>query len=199
MSDQTENKPTPRLNKHKVMNTLKGVGLIVIFGLAYLLFWPVPVKPLAWEAPVNKGYTGDFTPNMKLAGLKQLSIGEHHGPEDVAVRREGDKWFVYTSTQSGHVLKIDPFTDTHSVFAETGGAALGVQFDALGNLIVADAHKGLLSIDPTGKITVLTNTIDGTAIKYADELDIAEDGKIYFSDASTKFSAKAAGSTAASP
>jgi len=45
--------------------------------------------------------------------------------------------------------------------------------------------------------TVLTDHADGLPILYADELDIAKDGKIYFSDASTKFGAKASGSTLA--
>ena len=44
---------------------------------------------------------------------------------------------------------------------------------------------------------VLTDTVDGTPILYADDLDIGPDGVIYFSDASTKFGAQAHGSTLA--
>ena len=32
----------------------------VVLGLAYLLFWPVPVAPVAWDAPENAGFTGAF-------------------------------------------------------------------------------------------------------------------------------------------
>lgn len=175
------------------------LGLSLIAGLAYLLLWPVAIAPVAWDAPTTKGYTGQFTPNMKLANLKMLAIGKHHGPEDVDGRKENGQWMIYTSTQSGDILKINPRENTSTIFANTGGVALGLQFDANGDLIIADAHKGLLKLDgTTGKVTVLTNTTDeGSPIVYADELDIAEDGKIYFSDASTKFGAKAAGSTLA--
>lgn len=175
------------------------IGLFGLFVgcLAYLLLWPVPIQPVAWDAPTNKGYVEEFTPNMQLAGLKTLAIGEHHGPEDVDGRIEDGTWMIYTSTQSGDIIKINSRDNTHTVFANTGGVALGLQFDASGNLIVADAHKGLLSLDREGTITLLTNSVDGTSIDYADEMAIGLDGKIYFSDASTKFSAKTVGDTLA--
>ena len=170
----------------------------VVVLLAYLLLWPVPIEPVAWSAPVNKGYSGSFTVNDELSGLQRLSIGDHHGPEDVAGRIENGQMVVYTSTQSGDIIRIDPLTESHQVVVNTGGVALGLQFDAAGNLIVADAHLGLLQIDAQHNITVLTNQAEGgSPILYADELDIGADGKIYFSDASTKFGAKAAGSTMA--
>ena len=44
-----------------------------------------------------------------------------------------------------------------------------------------------MSIDGSGQITLLTNTVNGNPIGVADDLDIATDGVIYFSDASDKF------------
>jgi sugar lactone lactonase YvrE len=181
---------------------LKKLGLplltFVFVLTAYLLLWPVPIEPVAWDSPSNKGYSGQFAVNKKLSDLKRLSIGEHHGPEDVAGRMESGEMVLYTSTQSGDIIRIVPSSNSHEVVVNTGGVALGLQFDAVGNLIVADAHKGLLQIDPQRKITVLSNQAENQSpILYADELDIAADGKIYFSDASTKFGAKAAGSTMA--
>ncbi|HHL43366.1 MAG TPA: SMP-30/gluconolactonase/LRE family protein [Hellea balneolensis] len=172
-------------------------AFLVLAGLAYLLFWPVPISPKAWDAPKNAGYTGPFVPNTELVGLKSLTIGDHHGPEDVAAKQVDGKWQIYTSTQSGDIIRIDPVANTATVVGNTGGVALGLDIDADGNLIIADAHKGLLRMDEAGKITVLSDRADGIPIQYADELAIASDGKIYFSDASTKFGAKAAGSTLA--
>jgi sugar lactone lactonase YvrE len=77
----------------------------------------------------------------------------------------------------------------------TEGRPLGIDFDSKGNLIVADAFRGLLSIAPDGSITELATTAGGIPIRYADDVDVAADGKIYFSDASTKFGAKEAGGT----
>jgi sugar lactone lactonase YvrE len=65
-------------------------------------------------------------------------------------------------------------------------------------LIAADAFRGLLSIAPDGTITELAIEADGVPIRYADDVDVAADGKICFSDASTKFVAKKRGTYEAS-
>lgn len=168
------------------------IGLLVFTG-TYLSLWPVPIDPASWDAPTDKGYVKDFEPNTELANLERLSIGDLHGPEDVVM--SGGK--IYVSSQEGKVLEINPMTNTHRQYADTGGSALGMEMDANGNLIIADAFRGLLAVSPDGAVTVLTDEVNGTPILYADDLDIAADGIIYFSDASTKFGAKAIGSTLA--
>lgn len=169
-----------------------GVGGVALLG-AYLSFWPVVIDPVPWDAPENKGYVGDFAPNEDLANLERLSIGDIHGPEDVVMH----KGKLFVSSQEGKIIEIDPVANMHRVFADTKGSALGMEMDAAGNLIIADAFRGLLSVSPDGNVTVLTDEVNGTPIAYADDLDIAEDGTIYFSDASTKFGAEAIGTTLA--
>ncbi len=83
-------------------------------------------------------------------------------------------------------------------WVNTGGRPLGIDFDGRGNLIVADGYVGLLSIAPDGKITKLLTEVDGVALGFTDDVDVAGDGKIYFSDASVKFKAKTYGTLAAS-
>ena len=62
-------------------------------------------------------------------------------------------------------------------------------FDFDNNLIVADAIQGLISINKEGVATTLTikSDSDNILLGFTDDLDIATDGKIYFSDASDKF------------
>ena len=67
------------------------------------------------------------------------------------------------------------------------GRPLGLAFDPGGNLIVADAIKGLLSIARDGAVTVLTTEADGVPFGCTNDLDVAADGTIYFTDASSKF------------
>ena len=171
-------------------------GLAVLMALvSYLLLWPVEIDPQQWEPPVSTGFEGPFEPNQRLTSLELISLGDIHGPEDVVARREGNSWQLFVSSQTGDILKIDPETKFIEKFAKTGGVPLGMEFDQYGNLIVADAYKGLLSIAPDGSVSVLTDTFEGAPILYADDLDIDEEGVIYFSDASTKFGAEASGST----
>lgn len=53
---------------------------------------------------------------------------------------------------------------------------------------MADADRGLLAVRPDGKLELLANTAGGVPFRFTDDVDIARDGKIYFSDASHKFS-----------
>ncbi len=168
--------------------------LISVLFVAYVLFWPVPVEPVSWQSPANPGYTGSFAANTRLKAIETLSIGLHHGPEDIALDGEGR---IYAATGEGWIVRLDADGANPTAWVETGGRPLGIDFDGSGSLIVADAYLGLLSISPDGLVTILTNSVDGTPILYADDVDIAPDGTIYFSDASTKFSAAAYGSTLA--
>lgn len=171
-------------NKRAALTTrllLLALAAIVI----YLLTWPVPVEPVAWDAPEDAGYTGEFAVNNALTGIDALSIAPHHGPEDIVADDAGN---LYTGTESGDIIRITADGATE-VFARTGGRPLGLEFDTTGNLIVANGTLGVQSVDSRGHVTLLTSTVGGEAIGYADDLDIAPDGRIYFSDASTKFGA----------
>jgi sugar lactone lactonase YvrE len=122
--------------------------------------------------------------NQKLAGLKMIDLGGEEGPEHVVLARDGK---LYTTVLSGNILRMNPDGSGREVFANTGGRVLGFDFDAAGNLIAADAVKGLLSISPDRKITVLTDAVGGDPIRYADAVVVARNGKMYLSDASTRF------------
>jgi len=166
--------------------------MALCLGGLYLTLWPVPVSPVKWTPPKNQYFTGDFTPNDKLAELERLPLSGNHGPEDAA------RWHgkIYTVSQEGNIIGIDPDSKAVNILTHTGGVPLGIEVNpATNHLIVADAHKGLLSISPNGDVIVLTDSVDDTPILYADDVDIADNGVMYFSDASTKFGAKAHGGT----
>ena len=161
-----------------------GLGVLLLAVVAYLAFWPVPIRAVSWKAPAAPGYVGPHAVNQKLAGLKLIDLGGEEGPEHVVLARDGK---LYTTVLSGNILRMNPDGSGREVFANTGGRVLGFDFDAAGNLIAADAVKGLLSISPDRKITVLTDRVGGDPIRYADAVVVARNGKIYLSDASTRF------------
>ncbi len=168
------------------------VGGVVLVAAAYLAGWPVPIKPVAWSAPVAPGYQGVHAQNTRLAGLKMIDLQGEIGPEHIAVGRDGK---LYTTVLSGNILRMNTDGSAQEVFANTGGRVLGFDFDAAGNLIAADAVKGLLSIAPDGKVTVLTDKVGNDPIRYADGVVVAKSGKMYLSDASTRFAPRDWGGT----
>jgi len=172
----------------------------VALAVVYLCVWPVPVAPVSWTAATAPGYVGPHAVNSKLANLKMIALGSEEGPEHIVIAKDGK---LYTTVASGNILRMNPDGSAQEVFANTGGRVLGFDFDAAGNLIAADAVKGLLAIAPDKKISVLTDKVniqvDGKTvadpIRYADAVVVAKNGKMYFSDASTRFAPASWGGT----
>jgi len=159
-------------------------ALITLALIAYLTLWPVPIHAVAWTAAANPGYAGPHAVNDRLARLNLISLGEEAGPEHIVLARDGK---LYAAVASGRILRMNPDGSGQEVFADTGGRVLGFDFDAIGNLIAADAIKGLLAIGPDRRLTLLVDHVRGDPIRYADAVVVASTGKIYFTDASRRF------------
>ena len=180
-----------------MMKKLFGVlAAMVLAGLAYFCLWPIPIEPVSWDAPAAPGYAGPHAVNDKLAKLNIIDLGAEAGPEHIAMGPDGK---LYTTVASGRILRMQPDGTQQEVFAQTGGRVLGFDFDAKGHLIAADAVKGLLSIAPDKSIKLLTDKVDVNGqpdpIRYADAVVVAQNGKMYLSDASTRFAPKDWGGT----
>lgn len=164
----------------------KALGLLILLlaaGAIFLVATPSPIDPLAWDAPEAPALTGVMEPNDTLMKAQLLGKGKLNGPEDTAIDAQGR---VYAGQADGKIVRINGDNSVET-FADTHGRPLGMDFDANGNLIVADSFKGLLSIDPQGTIKVLSTAADGVPLRFTDDLDIASNGTIYFSDASSRF------------
>ena len=172
----------------------KKLSSMLLALLAYTFFWPVNVDPVSWQAPDNQGYVGEFKQNNLLKRIETVEMKGTHGPEDLVMHNG----LIYGSTREGWIFRHNPASGEMTNWVHTGGSPLGLAFDKENNLLVADAYLGLLKILPDGTVSLLTNQVDGTetdrpSIDYADDLAIAADNRIYFTDASTKFGAKAYG------
>ena len=167
---------------------MKRVALILVALLlvmvAYLLLFPVAINPAAWTPPVAPTLTGDYAQNNRLANVQRISLGEGQHPEDIALDAAGN---IYGGFDDGRIVQVKADGTQPKVFANTNGRPLGLVFDQAGNLIVTDAVKGLLSVDKTGTVRVLATGADGAEFGCLNDLDIAADGTIYFTEASNKF------------
>jgi sugar lactone lactonase YvrE len=157
--------------------------LATSMAIGALLFTSCQIDPLPWYPPQKPAMIGPYEPNEDLEDAELFSGGLLNGPEDVAIDAQGR---LYCGSADGLILRI--LSDGRvEVFAETGGYPLGLDFDPEGNLIVCEPSQGLLSIDPHGNVVILANEAEGLAFKTADDVDVASNGMIYFSDASWKF------------
>jgi sugar lactone lactonase YvrE len=156
---------------------------IVALLVGYLLLWPVPISPAAWSPQAAPELTGIYAQNSGLAKIERLHV-DGFAPEDVAIDSQER---IYCGADDGRIFRFQPDGTRPEVFANTQGRPLGLIFDRDGNLIVADAIKGLLSISRDANISVLTTETEGIPFRCTNDLDIASDGTIYFTDATYKF------------
>jgi sugar lactone lactonase YvrE len=164
---------------------LLAIAASVALLVLYLLAWPVPIAPVAWQAPASPGYSGAHERNDRLAQARLVSIAPEVGPEHIEAGPDGR---LYTGSLSGAVLRIEPDGGEAAVIARTGGRPLGIAFDANGSLLIADAMRGLLVLDASGELRVLTDSVDGTPILFADAVVVADDGKVLVTDATQRLS-----------
>lgn len=179
--------------------------------VAYALFWPSEFMPQPWSPPPAR--TGEAAvKSAPLDRAERLAAGVATGPEDVAVDREGR---LYVGYEDGTIRRFDTNGGNGEVFATTNGRPLGLAFtdgpvapedNAAQNgvaadtgteasadrapsqtLVVADAEKGLLAVAPDGDIQMLARGAGGTPFAFTDDVDVASDGSIYFTDASSKY------------
>jgi sugar lactone lactonase YvrE len=171
-------------------STANIVAAILIALLLYLLLWPVALEPLAWDAPVDAGLIDPFEPNDRLQNSRLIGLGTHEGPEDIVGGPDG---LLYAGTSDGKIIRFTQDGNGLEVYADAGGRPLGMEFDADGSLVVANANLGLQRITPEGVVSTLVNEFDGKKIAYADDVAITRNGTIYFSDASSKYGASVSG------
>ena len=167
-------------NRHKVLNEVYVAPVYLAMG------------------PTQSAEPGSGTPyalNNRLAVADAIGLGELEGPEDV-ILDEGDH--LYCGTRHGEIVRFFAPDYTRSeVFAHVGGFPLGLAFDAQGNLISCVGAMGLYSISPEREVTKLTaettrsltSINDDARLRDPNDLDIAPDGKIYFTDSTKRYDA----------
>ncbi len=110
---------------------------------------------------------------VKLAGGFEFTEGP-------AADAEGNVFFTDIPNSKIHKLSSDGRVST---FVDRTGEANGLYFDGNGNLIACQGGaRKLVSIDKTGKVTVLADKYDGKRLNSPNDLWIDPKGGIYFTD-----------------
>jgi sugar lactone lactonase YvrE len=160
------------------------VVLAALAGLALVLAWSSPLDPVAYKPTPKPPLRAAYAPNRALQGARRIAAGMVRGPEDVAF--DGSPW-LYTGIADGRILRVSLLAEQVEEFAHTGGRPLGLKFDPQGRLIVCDARKGLLAVDRQGRVATLATEAGGRPFRFTNNLDVARDGTVYFTDASDTF------------
>ncbi|GER53077.1 calcium-dependent phosphotriesterase superfamily protein [Striga asiatica] len=166
-------------------------------------FETVKVEMPAWsELPIEK----DHENLLQKSEIKFLN--ELQGPESMAfdpmgrgpytgvadgriVFWDGHKWndFAYTSANRSGLCDPKPSIFGYLKNEHICGRPLGLRFDKkTGDLYIADAYLGLMKVGPEGGLAKsLATEADGIPLRFTNDLDIDEEGNVYFTDSSTNY------------
>jgi sugar lactone lactonase YvrE len=172
----------------------------LVAAAAYMLFWPIPVSPVAWDAPKDLGYSGAHQPNERLKGLQRIALGEGQAGPEHMVAHQG---WLYTGLSNGEVIRVDTAASgQRETVVNTGGRPLGLDVDEQGRLLIADAYKGLLRVTGQGAeariepiLTQVSHPVPDDPVRYADAVKVGPGGTLWLTDASRRFGAQASGGT----
>jgi sugar lactone lactonase YvrE len=113
------------------------------------------------------------------------------GPEDVVFDGLGR---VLAGVADGRILRIalpeSPGGHAHiQEVGRTGGRPLGLEVLPDGRLLVCDAERGLLCLDPDGvqDIEVLADTVAGAPLRFCSNAVAASDGTVLFTVSSCRY------------
>jgi sugar lactone lactonase YvrE len=105
-----------------------------------------------------------------------------HGAEDVVV--DADGW-VLTGTDDGVVWRVRPDGGRIDRVGDTGGRPLGLELLPDGRVLVCDARRGLLALDPrSGSVEELTTLVHGQRMEFCNNAAVHSGGDIWFTDSS---------------
>ena len=156
----------------------------IVLILLYFLFYPTGMMVASWNPPKAPELVGEYQKNNTLSQTEVIYRGKCDRCEDIAIDRDGN---IYGGEINGNIKMFEKGSPSGRILANTGGRPLGLHFDKDGNLIIADAYKGVLSLSKDGELKTLTDSHGDYKFRFADDLDIDSSGVIYFTDAANRF------------
>ncbi len=153
---------------------------------AYLRLPPPPATAENTASP--------YSVNDRLRDVELIGLGEIDAAEDPILDDNDDLFF---GSRKGDIVRyFGPDHKRSEVYAHVGGMPLGMAFDRAGDLVCCIAGMGLYKVvagtREVVKLTDETNRtwlsiIDDSRLRLPDDLDIAPDGRIFFSEATVRF------------
>jgi ribose transport system permease protein len=145
-------------------------------------------------APSTAPETGTaYALNDRLRDVSLIGLGRIESPEDVIFDRDDN---LYAGSRHGDIIRFfPPDYERMEVFAHIGGTPLGMAFDRQDNLYVCVGGMGLYRVTRNRRVEKATDETnrslrsinDDSRLRLADDLDIADDGRIYFSEATVRY------------
>lgn len=180
------------------------LGMVLLAAVAIDVRWlknrhkllsNVYVSPTYAPLPRAPGTEGGspYALNDKLRTVELIGLGAIDGPEDVILDEDDH---IYAGNRTGDIVRfLAPDYSQQEIYAHIGGRPLGMAFSPDGSLLVCVGGMGLYRVTRERDVEKLTDetnrslftVIDDSRLRLADDLDVAPDGRIYFSEATVRY------------
>lgn len=182
------------------------LGLVLLLAVAidakwvknrYKLLSKVYVSPTYGALPdmeyVKPAGESPYALNDRLYRAEPIGLDVVDGAEDIAFDKDDN---LYTGSRHGDILRFfAPDYARHEVYAHIGGSPLAIHFDGKGDLYSCVGGMGLYKVTRDREIVKLSDetnrswlsVIDDSRMRLADDMDFAPDGRIFFSEATTRY------------
>lgn len=180
------------------------LGLVLLIAVAIDVRWLKNRNKVLAKVYVSPTYSGlpaapgthegsPYALNDRLRPVEAIGLGEIDGPEDVILDEDDH---IYVGNRTGDIVRfLAPDYTSHEVFAHVGGRPLGMALGRDGALLVCIGGMGLYRIGQDRTIERLTDEtnrslfsiMDDSRLRLADDLDIAPDGRVFFSEATVRY------------
>jgi ribose transport system permease protein len=182
------------------------LGLVLLFAVVIDVRWAknrqkilsrVYISPTYFSLPPCPPTGPDsgsvFASNNVLSSAEAIGLNRIDGAEDILFDSAGH---MYTGSRQGDVVRfLSPDYEKQEVFAHIGGHPLGMAIGADDTINVCVSGMGLYSVDQKKQVRRLSDQTnrslfsirDNSRIRFADDVDIAPDGRMYYSEATVRF------------
>jgi sugar lactone lactonase YvrE len=130
------------------------------------------LQPVRWRAPRAPRRARQLSGDHLLDPVERLEL-PGCGPEDVVLDAEGR---LLAGLEDGRVVRVSRDGRLIETLADTGGRPLGLEALPGGGLLICDDRRGLLRLDPDGRLETLVDTVDGEPLTFASN---AGDDRLY--------------------
>jgi ribose transport system permease protein len=182
------------------------LGLLLVLAVAFDIRWTknrhkvlarTYVSPNYYQLPPLPDTSQDantpYAMNDSLHDVGAIGLGEIEGPEDVILDEDDN---LYSGNRHGDIVRFfPPDYKKWEVFVHIGGHPLGMALDKDGSILVCVAGMGLYRVTQDREVIKLSDQtnrstfsiIDDSRVRLADDVDIAPDGKFYYSDPTIRY------------
>ena len=145
------------------------------------------IQPVVWQPPAAPARSRQSASATPMPAPQVLAVNGF-GPEDVVVDEQGR---LVTGVVDGRILRLSDEGQRIDQVADTGGRPLGVELLGDGRLLVCDAERGLLAVDPSkGAVESLVAghaLAAGRPLRLCNNAAVARDGAVFFTDSTQRF------------